>query len=499
MAVLLGIDIGHRDIRVARVRTGYRKLVIEAMREVPVAEYPSVDEAVRAAAAPLWTKGEAVAVNFPGDRTFVRRLEVPRTAQRQLAEVLPFELEAQLPFDLAEAVFDTRVLQRSAPAAPLTVLAFIARVEDARQRVNMTRETIGQEPERLEPGGLALANLYPLVPALSAQGPIMVVHLDAELTDVIVLRNGQIEFARTITGGTANLPESAGPLARDLRQTVYAWRAEGGAQPTAVYLTGPGSAISGAEAYLSAEVGVPVAPLPEIKAEGVTAEKQIEALRCARAIGLALGLQPRPRSLNLRQGPLAFERGYDFLREKIPMLTALAALILASFLFATWMEVRALNKQNAVLQDALASVTTDVLGEEIRDPTQAMDQLTKGASSMDDPMPHMDGFDLMVQISKAVPADVTHDIEELDFQKEHAIIHGIVPSIPDAQQIAATLQNVPCFKNVKIVRTNQVVNENRQKYVLEFDVKCPTDEKKSDKPGAKASAQADGAEAEAKR
>jgi len=107
----------------------------------------------------------------------------------------------------------------------------------------------------------------------------------------------------------------------------------------------------------------------------------------------------------------------------------------------------------------------------------------------------MDGFDIMVQIAKAVPPDVTHDIEELDFQKERATVHGIVPTIPDAQHIAESLKSVPCFRNVKIVRTNQEVNANRQKYVLEFDVKCPTDEgdkaKKKEEGTAEASASAE--------
>ncbi|HPB95294.1 MAG TPA: general secretion pathway protein GspL, partial [Polyangiaceae bacterium] len=54
------------------------------------------------------------------------------------------------------------------------------------------------------------------------------------------------------------------------------------------------------------------------------------------------------------------------------------------------------------------------------------------------------------------------------------------------QQIATTLGTIRCFENVKIVRTNQVVNENRQKYVLEFDLKCPVEgeKKKSSSEGS---------------
>jgi general secretion pathway protein L len=254
---------------------------------------------------------------------------------------------------------------------------------------------------------------------------------------------------------------------------LAAWRKTGGEAPLAAYLAGPGSALSGAEAYLCAELGMPVTPLPALRLEGATPDRASELNRFARAIGLALGLTARPRSMNLRQGVLAYERGFGFLREKIPLLAGIGALVLTSFAFSAWMEFRAIDRQTEVLEEALAAVSLDVIGEAIRDPKMAEDAVSVTASKMDDPMPHVDGFDLMVEISKAVPTEVTHDIEEFDFQKGKATIHGIVKTIPEAQQIATAMQTVRCLENVKIVRTTKVVNEDRQKYVLELDIKCP--------------------------
>jgi general secretion pathway protein L len=76
---------------------------------------------------------------------------------------------------------------------------------------------------------------------------------------------------------------------------------------------------------------------------------------------------------------------------------------------------------------------------------------------------------------------MTHDIEELDIQRGHVTVHGIVPTIPDAQQIATTLKTVRCFQDVKIVRTNQELGGDRQKYAMEFDIKCPVEGKDKDK------------------
>jgi general secretion pathway protein L len=495
MAHLLGIDVGPQSLRVALVRTAYRKVAIEALREVAVADHPTLAEALLAVAAPLKIRGESVAVGFPGDQVFTRRVDLPPTAARQVAEVLPFELEAQLPFELAEYVFDSRILPRSAPTDPVSVLAIVGRSEEVKARIDLIRDTLKMEPERVDPGAFPLSNLAALSADLAAPGPVAILHLDADVTDLLILANGQPELGRTISVGTSGLPASAPLLASSLRQTLFGWLAAGGKPVERIYLTGPGASLSGAVEYLSAELGTLVARLPPLRIEASEPGLLDQLDRYAKAVGLAVSLAGKARSANLRTGSLAYERGFGFLREKIPMLAGIAAVIIASFAFSTWMEYRALMQQNQVLQEALGEVTREVLGEEIRDPAAAQDRISVARASNEDPMPYMDGFDVMVQIAKAVPPDVTHDIEELDFQKERATVHGIVPTIPDAQHIAESLKTVPCFRNVKIVRTNQEVNANRQKYVLEFDVKCPTDEgdkaKKKEDGTAEASASAE--------
>jgi general secretion pathway protein L len=60
-------------------------------------------------------------------------------------------------------------------------------------------------------------------------------------------------------------------------------------------------------------------------------------------------------------------------------------------------------------------------------------------------------------------------------------VRGIVDSVQDAQSIASTLSDDKCLSDVKIKNTTQAVGSDRQKYVLEFDLKCPEDAKASPK------------------
>jgi len=69
-----------------------------------------------------------------------------------------------------------------------------------------------------------------------------------------------------------------------------------------------------------------------------------------------------------------------------------------------------------------------------------------------------------------------------DVQNDKVKLLGIVSVTDEAERIAAKLGEHRCFKEVKISKITQVVNSNRQKYTLTFDVNCSADKK----PAAKA-------------
>lgn len=522
MARLLGIDAGQTVVRTVLVRTSYRHVGIEAIGEVPIAPVAGYDEnvpeaerpealrkrqiaaqveAIRAAVG--GQKADAASIVLSGERTFFRRLELPAAAQKELDNVLGFELEATAPFDIADAVYDYRVLRRPAhEAATLPIFAALARTEDVRERIAIAREALGFEPERVGAGALPLVDLSMVMPELEhpwkgsaapaapagvgaaspspmQAGPIALLELAETTTALVIVSAGEPAFARTLSRGTVGLPASAPALARELRQTIAAWRALGGEPLSALWLAGAGAAAPGAAQFLAAELGVTVLPLPVPRVDGLTPEVAASIPRFAKALGLALGLATRSRTFNLRRGALEAERRYPFLREKIPLLSGLAAVIIVSYGFSIVAESRTLDAERELLGARLGQVTRDVLGEETSDPDHARELLEKGPGADEDPRPRADAFDVMVELSKAVPTDVVHDVVELDVARGHVVIQGLVPTNRDAEHIAEKLKEHRCFRDVKIPRTTQYA-EGKQKYVLEFDIKC--EEKKKASP-----------------
>jgi general secretion pathway protein L len=320
-----------------------------------------------------------------------------------------------------------------------------------------------------------LGNLSLVARELAGKSPVALLDLGSKRTEVAVLSDGEPVFVRTLSRGVAGLPESAAGLIAELRQTFLAFLATTDLSIESVILLGGGAAASGADVYLSHELGLPVRTLPPFQLE---AGPDVVAVlpRFAKALALAAGLSGKAVDLNLRSGPLAFQRGFSFLKERAPLLAGLVAATLVSFLFASWADLHALSREHEELEKALAVQSQQALGEELTDPTAVGESIERAkAKEEPDPMPHMDAFDVMVELSNAIPMSVTHDVEELDVDHTHVRVNGIVPKTEDAQNLSTKMAENRCVSGAKIAKVSQVVGDTRQKYVLEFELKCPED------------------------
>ncbi len=499
MARLVGIDIDSTHVRVATLRTSYRKVALEALTEVAL-DGRSEEAALREAFGK--TQADAVAIALAGDKCLYRRLELPRAAERELENVLAFELESSIPFEMEGAVYDKRILTRpsllaSSPPGIVTVFAAIARIEDVKDRIDLVKHATGREADVVDTGSLGLANLAQIVPDLSpatASGtaPVAVIDLGTTRAEIVVIDRGEAAFARTLSRGTFQ----SEAVRRDLKQSVAAWRAAGGAPLAGLYLAGSGAFLPQSEAILASDLGTPVHKLGAMDLEGVTPADLERLPLFAKAIAIGLGAGSRSRSLNLRQGPLETARSFAFLRERAPLLTGLSAVVLVSFGFSVVAELRALSTERQVLDEQLKATTAEVFGEETTDLARAQELLEKGPGTEEDPMPRVDAFDVMVELSKAVPHDVVHDVAELDVARGHAVIQGLVPVGGNAQEtadnIATAMKQNTCFRDVKVQRTTQAGPE-KQKYILEMDLRCE-DKKDPKKKTEDAAPKKEGAE-----
>jgi general secretion pathway protein L len=486
MARWLGIDLSATTVRVALVASSYRKLGIEALREELIADHPSVAAAIRAATTGL--KPDACATGLEGRKTFTRKLELPRAALKDLENVLAFEVEATLPFELEDAVMDHRRLKSETTSDTVPIFAGVAAATEVRARIDVVKEGAGIDPSRVALGPLPLLNLGQVAKEFASDTPVAIVDLAEDGCDVLIAAGGDPRFIRSLSRGTRGLPEETPKLARELKQTLAAWRAGGGAAIERVIVTGPGAAIPGLEPFLYAELGVGLEAFPKLGLE-VPLELAPHVTRFARAIALALSLSRRPVDLNLRRGALEAQQSYQFLREKAPLLSGLAAGLFVSLGFAVFAEQRALDKERTVLEEQLAAVTKVYFDRATRDPKEAADMLDAAITGKsDDPRPTIDGFDVLVALSERIPPELTHDIVDFDFKKNQLTVKGLVNTIDDANTVEKRVAEHPCAKDVNLSHTTKLKEKNKQKYTLELKVDCGKGKADKKAPAPKASA-----------
>jgi Tfp pilus assembly PilM family ATPase len=528
MANYLGIEIAPDVVRGVLVKTALRKVQIARFLEVPILA-PAVPELVappfegEGTPAPLAPDPTQVALHelvarmgsprpsiflsVPGEEVSMRRIELPLAVSKKLDELLPIEMEALVPFDAEETLLDHQPIETA--EGKLHIL--VAAIPKARVQKHLTQfDAWGIDPDELAVGAAALDGLVNVMPSLMTGGPHLIVHFGSRRTDACVLARGHVELARTISAGIADVGDAgfassggfgseyagsaAERLARELRQTLAASRMQG-IEPAAIHVSGFGahdarvlrwvSEITGHEAQMLA---VPDAMIPGQRGALVPSglEPEVRA-----SYGLALALAARAlgkaRRIDLRKGEFAPRRSSGFLREHTALVASCAAAIATAFFFSTYAQWSVLESRRTMLEEQLAEVTRERLGEETRSPSRAR-TLLEGGGTRSDPLPRFTAYDAIAEISSAIPEGITHDVQRLhvdlgeDRSGGHFELAGIVSSIEDRDRIAQALGSVECFRELELGPLTQAPNDRRL-YRVEADIRCPGDEAPEDAQG----------------
>ncbi len=486
MARILGLDVGTTAVRGAVLRTALRKVELERYVEAPLrapqdggVEGPAgradaLASAIREVLAAVGRAPDGIVVAIPGEDASVRPIELPLAAQKRLAEVLPFELEAVLPFPTEDAVIDHQLIGKDgvrlrllAAAAPKARIAsLLAELRDA-----------GVVPQEIAVGAAALDGLVGLVPELAGPGPFLVLDVGAHHLDVNILHHGRTETARTVTAGTAGLPGNEGELTRALVQTLASFRAGGAPAPVKAFVCGGGALVEGLLPWLASKLdGAEVVQLTLPAGPG--ADEAVRPL-FARAAALAGRTLLKGKRLDLRQGEFAHRRAMGALQAQIPLIAACTAAVVFAFVFSTWSSYRLLDERRGTLETELARVTRESFGEETRDPARAK-RLLDGRTGPQDPLPRFDAFDALDAVSHAIPSDVVHDTRRLEIEigvgeREGKLeLQGTVQDIAERDRVVEALEAHPCFHDLENGRTSPASGQDRINYTVAGVINCGT-------------------------
>ena len=491
MARILGIDIDRTAVRGALLRTAFRRTEIERYVKVPLGTQ-SAESLSRAAELhdafgsllrALGRPPEIVVSALDGEQASLRVLELPLAASKRAAEVLPFELESLLPFEVSDAVIDYQpIATHSGQLHLLAAAALQSRVRD-----HLALFAGSQiEPREVAVGAAALDGLRSLCPELSA-GRRMLIELAERETNVCTLHNGRSAFARTLSVGADGVPHRTLELVAGLRQTLAAYRAAGHELPEVVYLTGKGP-LAELSVDLSSDLGMPI----ELLQLPGPADSNSEApAEFARAAALAGRVTNSGKRINLRVGEFAATRGKSDLVSHFNLVAICALIVLVCAVFSLKVRQSVLTSEQAALRKQLRETTARVFGKAETDPTKVLSLIS--SPTADNPLPRFDAYDALAAISGAVPSDISHEVRHMrvdlaDEKKEGKVeLQGSLGSIEQRDVIVSQLEAHGCFREIQRGRTSPGRSAELLNYQLEAKLSCPGDTVKKKKTTTRSS------------
>jgi type IV pilus assembly protein PilM len=292
-----------------------------------------------------------VTLTLPAHLVFTKLVKVPRVASARLAKVVTFEAEQNIPYALADVVWDSTVVGEN--GSTLEILLAAAKLE-AVEPLCASARAAGFEPRTVLPSALGTLAAFRLVHA-SPVKPSLVLNLGAHSATLLLversrfsvrsfrlgadhdLRQTANEQISRATGTEATKPFDAAqdePYARRLahevmRSVLHFRRQNGGENPGTLFLTGVGAQMSGLTEILSTKLVIRVELLDFASAVESTSGAIVEdPANLADVVGAAaIQLRPNQPVLNLLPFRL---RQRETSRQRWPWLAAAAVLALAT-------------------------------------------------------------------------------------------------------------------------------------------------------------------------
>jgi Tfp pilus assembly PilM family ATPase len=450
---------------------------MELYAEAPIsrAADQSETEAIRKAVGRVLSEAERapdrIVAALDGEAASLRLLDLPLGVEKKIAEVLPGELEAVLPFDIDEAVVDFQVVGRD--DTTIQLMAVAAPRDNVAARLRQLQE-VGADPRELAVGAAVFDGLGGLIGESLEGRTVLIIDVGAHATDFAVLTNGRCTFARTVSGGV-DLVESGkrGLLGSALQRTLATYRAQRAEDPSLILLSGETAPMESARQWLTEQLGIECGTVPLPSASGADEDT---LPKFAKAAALASRAITRRKQLDLRQGEFASKAAAGELRRHLRLIAVCVAAVLLSFIVSLGARYRVARTEHDELTQRLAEVSQDLLDEEVKSALHARELLTAGPR-IDDPLPRFDAYDVLEAISESIPVEIQHDTRRMlieiddDGQSGRFEIQGTVGSIAERDTLVESLQAHRCFSNVDKGSISTAVGD-RKDYKVAVKVEC---------------------------
>jgi len=212
----VGLDIGSGIIKLVvidhsgsepeLVKVATTEVATDAIVEGEVMDPGLVSEAIRGLFSTAAVKQKSVVTAVGGRDVIVKKIQMDRMTENDAREVIRWEAEQHVPFDMANVELDFQILDPEAERLQMNVLLVAAKRELVENRVSLLSEA-GLEPALIDVDAFAIHNAFELNHPDGMQGVVGLVNIGHEVTNVNILEDAVPVLTRDLPVGTRRFRE----------------------------------------------------------------------------------------------------------------------------------------------------------------------------------------------------------------------------------------------------------------------------------------------------
>ncbi len=212
----VGLDIGSGFVKLVQVdhsgdqpevtRVAVRPLLPDAIVEGEVMDPGLVAETVRSLVEEAEIKGDRVITAIGGHDVIIKKISMDRMEEEDARQVLPFEAERHVPFDIQSVELDFQVLDPEGADSKMDVLLVAAKRDLVQDKLALLSDA-GVTASVLDVDAFALHNAFQVNHPEGSSGVVALVNVGHEMTNVNILVNGVPILTRDIPFGSRRIRE----------------------------------------------------------------------------------------------------------------------------------------------------------------------------------------------------------------------------------------------------------------------------------------------------
>jgi type IV pilus assembly protein PilM len=215
-ATTVGLDIGSGLIKLVAIshasggpvltKVAFTSVVNDAIVEGEIMDPAIVAEAIKGLMASSGLKTKKVVVAVGGRDVIIKKIAMDRMKEAEAREVIRWEAEQHVPFDMDNVELDFQILDPEAEGLQMTVLLVAAKRELVEHKLTLLSD-IGLEAGVIDVDAFALHNAFEVNYPEAMRGVVGLVNIGHETTNINILDDGVPVLTRDIPIGTRRFKE----------------------------------------------------------------------------------------------------------------------------------------------------------------------------------------------------------------------------------------------------------------------------------------------------